>query len=357
MPVLYNLKISTILPKKTTILFTIFSTILLIGITISCKKKKENPFIPTAVEFKIPNGFPTTTYNFSQNPLTVQGTALGKKLFYDPQLSSDGKVSCGSCHEQKNSFIQYDHDFAHGINHVHTYRNPQPLVNLAWSNAMGWDGAAATMEAQFIKHFTNPIEMNTGVDAVVQKIKTDASYNNLYKEAFGDQAITADRTLKAIAQFTNQLVSANSKYDQVKNGTTTFTVLEDIGYQVFKAKCNSCHTEPLFTDLSYRSIGLPINPFLLDKGRMSVTNTLTDSIKFKVPTLRNATLTFPYTHDGRYYTLERVIDHYRYDVVLDFNTDALVRNKLNISATEKAGLVAFINTLTDTAFVNDVRFK
>jgi cytochrome c peroxidase len=343
--------------KKQYIIILSLICLVVFATQFSCKKKDGNePKSPTPITFTIPNGFPTTQYDFTQNPLTEEGFALGKKIFYDNRLSSDGTVSCGSCHQQFASFVQYDHDFAHGIGNVHTVRNPQPLINLAWHKEMMWDGGINHLEVQPLAPFTSPIEMNMTIEQVLQKLNENANYKPLYKAAFGDETINSQRTLKALAQFMLMLISNNSKYDKVKRSEASFNPLEDLGYRTFLSKCNTCHKEPLFTDLSYRSIGLTINPFLLDKGRMKITNNTQDSIKFKVPTLRNAALTFPYTHDGRYYSLDRMIDHYRNDVVLDFNTDALVRNKISITNTEKSALIAFINTLTDTTFTKNPKF-
>lgn len=343
--------------KRNYIFFVVFLFVAIVVVLVSCRKKEtivnKNP---TPIEFKTPAGFPAPQYDFSQNPLTEEGFSLGKKIFYDPKLSSDGTVSCGNCHQQFASFVQFDHDFAHGVGNTHTFRNPQPLINLAWHKEFMWDGGVNHLEVQPLAPFTNPVEMNMTIEQVIQKLKENGDYKPMFKAAFGDELINSQRTLKALAQFMVMLVSNNSKYDKVKRGETTFSPLENIGYQAFQNKCNSCHQEPLFTDLSYRSIGLTIDPFLKDKGRMLITNNRQDSLKFKVPSLRNAALTFPYTHDGRYYSLDRMIDHYRNDVVLDFSTDALVRNRLSITATEKAGLIAFINTLTDTSFTKNPKF-
>jgi cytochrome c peroxidase len=327
------------------------------AVVVSCKKRETNTTTsPTPITFTIPNGFPQTQYDLTQNPLTEEGFALGKKIFYDPKLSSDGQVACANCHQQFAAFVQYDHDFAHGVNNEHTLRNSQPLFNLAWHKEMMWDGGINHLEVQPLAPFTDPREMNLTIAQVIANIENDASYKPMYKAAFGSEEINTQKTLKALTQFMVMLVSNNSKYDKVKRGEANFDPLEAVGYTAFQSKCNSCHTEPLFTDLSYRSIGLTLNTNLNDKGRMRITGNRQDSIKFKVPSLRNVELTFPYTHDGRYYSLGRMIDHYRNDVVLDFNTDALVRNKISINETEKAGLIAFLKTLTDTTFTKNKKF-
>ncbi len=341
---------------------TILCTLLLCSIALlmqpACRKKGNSEVVtaPTPLTFSIPQGFPAPHYNFAANPITQQGFDLGKKIFYDANLSSDGQVSCGSCHQQFASFVQFDHDLGHGVNNEHTTRNPQPLLNLAWHQEMMWDGGVNHIEVQPLAPFTAPNEMNITIDQLLLKLSANPSYKPMYKAAFGNDDITTQRTLKALSQYMLMLVSANSKYDQYKRGQATFTSLELQGYQVYQAKCNSCHREPLFTDLSYRNIGLPINTFFNDYGRMKITNNLADSLRFKVPTLRNVALTQPYTHDGRIGTLDAMIDHYRFNVVNDLATDVAVRNKLSISTTEKAGLLAFLTTLTDTTFTKDKRF-
>jgi cytochrome c peroxidase len=346
------------LQKKTYILFFLIAVIIFVVVNPACKKKdNETVTPPTPLAFTIPAGFPIPQYDFTNNPITQQGFDLGKKIFYDPRLSSDGQVSCNSCHQQFASFVMFDHDLAHGVNNQHTTRNPQPLVNLAWHKEMMWDGGINNIEVQPLAPFTAPNEMNISIQEVINKLTADANYKQLFKAAFGDETINNQRTLKALTQFMLMMVSSNSKYDKYKRGEASFDALETLGYSVFQSKCNTCHKEPLFTDLSFRNIGLPINNFLQDKGRMKITNNQQDSLKFKVPTLRNAQLTGPYTHDGRMGSLDQMIDHYRFNVVLDFSTDALVRNKISITNTEKASLIAFIKTLTDTSFTKDKRFE
>jgi cytochrome c peroxidase len=311
--------------------------LLLTGFYFSCKKKETAQIGPRPIEFKTPQGWPNPQYDFSQNPLTEEGFALGKKIFYDNKLSSDEQVACANCHQ-------------------HTSRASQSLVNLAWHKEMTWDGGVNHIEVQPLVPFTHTSEMNLTMEQVLQKISANRAYKPMYKAAFGDETINTQRTLKALAQFMLMLVSNNSKYDKVKRGEASFTSLENLGYQVFQAKCNTCHAEPLFTDLSFRNIGLTMDPFLKDKGRMGITLNRNDSLKFKVPSLRNVALTQPYTHDGRYGSLDRMIDHYRNDVVLDFGTDPIVRNRLSISPTEKAALVTFLTTLTDTTFTKNPKF-
>jgi cytochrome c peroxidase len=178
----------------------------------------------------------------------------------------------------------------------------------------------------------------------------------MFAAAFGDETINSQRMLFAIAQYVTSLVSANSKYDKVKQGLATFTLTEQNGYTLFQSKCVSCHPEPLFTDHSYRNVGLPVDPYIKDYGRMRITNNPADSLKFKVPSLRNVALTFPYEHDGRFASITSVLDFYSSDVQNSATLDPLLKNKIPLTNAEKFYLVEFLKTLTDSAFINDKRF-
>ena len=179
----------------------------------------------------------------------------------------------------------------------------------------------------------------------------------MFKEAFGDPLINSQRMLKALAQFAGSIQSYNTKYDKVKRGEDSFTISEKYGYNVFRAKCNTCHKEPLFTDNTFRNNGLNNNANLADIGRMKITGRPQDSLKFKVPSLRNITKTAPYMHDGRLYTLSQVIEHYRSKINIQQPTiDSILKNKIVISNQEKIDLLSFLYTLTDTAFARNKRF-
>ena len=199
--------------------------------------------------------------------------------------------------------------------------------------------------------------MAESIDHVLYKLKPDTSYARLFTAAFGDATINSQRMLKALAQFMGSIQSYNSKYDQVKRGEAVFTASEQSGYTTFKAKCNACHTEPLFTDNSFRNNGLAVDPFLKDFGRMGITGNPGDSLKFKVPTLRNVEVSFPYLHDGRAFSLSQVIDHYRSTIHTEQRTlDPLLKNKIAISDQEKSDLANFLRTLTDKSLLQDQRF-
>ena len=313
---------------------------------------------PDYIEFKIPEGWPKPAEDiFKNNRLSEQGFQLGKKLFYDGRLSKDGNFSCASCHQQFAAFATYDHDFSHGFNETFTTRNAPPLFNLAWVTKLHWDGGINHLEVQPLSPITAKNEMAETLDSVLFKLRNDTAYPALFKAAFGTPEITSQRMLKALAQFTGSIVSANSKYDKVKRGEATFTYSEENGYALFKEKCAACHKEPLFTDNSFRNNGLEVNPDLKDYGRMRITGDKNDSLKFRVPSLRNVMLTFPYMHDGRYYSLGAAIDHYRNSIVTTQPTlDSLLLKRFTFTDRQKMDLIYFLATLTDTAMTHNPRF-
>ena len=179
----------------------------------------------------------------------------------------------------------------------------------------------------------------------------------MFRSAFGSDEINSQRMLKALSQFMIMMVSGNSKYDQMKRGEATFNSAEQAGYQTFQAKCASCHVEPMFSDFSFRNNGLTVNTFLKDYGRMRITNKSSDSLKFKVPSLRNVYETFPYMHDGRFYNLTQVLDHYSGGIQNSTTLDPLLKNQLPLTATEKFNLIYFLGTLSDSSFTKDKRFS
>jgi cytochrome c peroxidase len=188
-------------------------------------------------------------------------------------------------------------------------------------------------------------------------LRLDNSYRTYFKAAFGDETINADRMTTALTQFVLTMVSSNSQYDKVMRGEATFTLPEQTGYEIFKVKCASCHTEPLFTDNMFRNTGIPVDPFANDLGRFMVTSSSGDILKFKVPSLRNSQRTFPYGHDGRFFFLDNVLEHYRSGVVKDPATDPIVRNGISLSNYEIGQLKAFLYSLTDTGFLNNRHFS
>lgn len=322
------------------------------------KKSEENlSFQTTPLQLKIPAGWPKPATNiFANNPLTEEGFQLGRKLFYDGRLSKDGNFACASCHQQFAAFATYDHDLSHGFHDQFTTRNAPALFNLAWAGLYNWDGGVNHIELQALSPMTAPNEMAENIDSVLQKLRIDTSYQRMFKVAFGGTLINSQRMLKALAQFTGSLISSNSKYDKVKRREETFNDVEQRGYELFKARCNTCHKEPLFTDYSFRNNGLPINDYLKDYGRMRITGDPKDSLKFKVPSLRNISITFPYMHDGSLYSLYNVIDHYSKGIQQSATLDSTLRKEIPFTEEEKTDIVYFLKTLKDTSFLNNKRF-
>ena len=319
---------------------------------------QPGPKKPKYINLSIPPGWPKPANDiFVNNKLSEEGFQLGRKLFYDGRLSKDGNFPCASCHQQFAAFSTYDHDFSHGFNNAFTARNAPALFNLAWVPLLHWDGGINHIEVQPLAPITNPREMAENIDSVLKKIKKDTAYRRMFKAAFGDNIINSQRMLKALAQFTGSIISSNSKYDKVQRGEAGFTQTEQNGYNLFKVKCAGCHKEPLFTDNSFRNNGLPVNIYINDFGRMKITGDPGDSLKFKVPSLRNVAITGPYMHDGRMYSLGQVIDHYRTGIQTDQSTlDSLLKKKLPMSNPEKTSLMYFLYTLTDSTLTHDRRF-
>jgi cytochrome c peroxidase len=297
----------------------------------------------TPFSWYTPPGWPAPQYNFSENPLTTAGVALGRTLFYDPLLSRDSSTSCASCHLSYTAFTHVDHALSHGIADRIGRRNAPALMNLAWSNTFMWDGAVQHLDFQALAPISNPLEMDNSLAEVVERLRRAPAYPGQFAAAFGDPDITGARVLKALAQFELTLVSANAKYDQVMAGRDTFSVQERQGYALFQAHCATCHPEPLFTRFQFEKNGLPVDTFLKDYGRMEITGRRADSLNFKVPSLRNIEVSYPYMHDGRFKKLREVLQHYTTTEALD--------KPIRLDARQKTDLTAFLLTLTDRSFL------
>ena len=250
----------------------------------------ENPFFKISekdVQLKIPKTFPELKYNFKNNKITPEVFLLGRRLFYDNILSKDNSVSCGSCHQRFAAFAHIDHALSHGIYAKIGTRNVPALQNLIWKDSYMWDGGVNNLEVQPINPITNPIEMDESLLNVILKLRANKDYVQLFRKAFKDTLINSERTLKALTQFTGLMISANSRYDKYIAGKDTFSQSELNGLKLFRAKCGSCHKEPLFTDNTYRNNGLKTDTALKDKGRGKITGIEKDNYTFKVPGLRN----------------------------------------------------------------------
>lgn len=219
-----------------------------------------------------------------------------------------------------------------------------------------WDGSINHLEMQPLAPMTNPIEMNESIEHVIHKLQLRKDFVTLFKAAFGDTVINSERMLKALAQFTGMMISANSKYDRYMDGTEDLSASEKNGLELFRSNCITCHPEPLFTDETFTNIGLRPDTALRDSGRTKVTGLPADYMKFKVPALRNVELTYPYMHDGRFKTLKQVLDYYADGIYFTDNYDRRVTKMRGMSEADKADIIAFLKTLTDKEFLYDRRF-
>lgn len=343
--------------KSLFFLASLITITVLLSYALGACRKNDNPNNLHYITQQIPDGFPAPLYRFNDNPLSQEGFELGKKLFYDGQLSLDGNYPCASCHQQIAAFGTFEHDRSHGYNGSHTLRNAPVLFNLAWQNSFHWDGQFSSLFDEAAQPINSHIEMASSFDLIAKRLQKDADYRADFKKVFRSEFISAENILKALAQFTGYLTSSNSKYDHVKKGQENFTAQEQNGYTLFQARCATCHPEPMFTDHSYRNIGLPVDNLLNDYGVYRITHKPEDSLKFRVPTLRNVYITANYMHDGRFNTLAQCLNHYRTGVQQSANVDPLVKNGIALTDAEAINLALFLRTLTDSSFIKDTRFR
>ena len=308
------------------------------------------------VKLIVPKGFPKPVYTFKNNTLTPEVFVLGRKLFYDPILSKDSSTSCASCHQRIAAFAHFDHPLSHGINGLIGKRNVSALQNLIWKDALMWDGGVNNLEVQPINPITNPVEMNESLANIIQKLKHNKDYVEEFNAAFHTNVINSEELLKSLAQFTGLMVSANSRYDKYIRKEDTFSKAEQHGLVLFRANCAACHKEPLFTDNSYRDNGIGSDTSLKDMGRGAITGQDADNMRFKVPSLRNIEMTYPYMHDGRFRNLEQVLNHYTHTAKLTDRADTVLKKGISLTEEDKKDLLAFLKTLTDKEFLYDRRF-
>lgn len=330
--------------------------IVILLVFFSCRKDSALPadsnLGSTGYAVVIPAGWPSPVYNFESNALSYDKVMLGRYLFYESMLSLDSSISCGSCHQQAFAFSNGPGNaFSHGVNNQTGIRNAIALFNLNWHPKLMWDGGVSNIENQPIAPIQNALEFNLPLVQVIKRLTASSKYKALFAKAYGDSSVNSQRMLKAMAQFMGVLVSYNSKYDQVKRGENVFNGSEEAGYTIFKNKCNACHTEPLFSDYSFRNKGLAPGQ---DSGRYRITQIQSDLYKFKVPSLRNLGFTAPYMHDGRFNSLDAVLDFYVSGMV---NPDPYLASEHSLSADEKKDLLNFLSALNDSIFVKDKRFS
>lgn len=320
----------------------------------SCQPEAE----PENIQFVKPANFPEPAYDLKKNPISTAGFELGRTLFYDPILSRDGSISCGSCHQQSAAFTHHGHDLSHGIDDQLGERNSPPIMNLAWHNTFFWDGGVHDLDLQPIAPIENPLEMDEDLKKAVEKVRNSSKYAPMFKATFGNTEVTTDRMLKAMSQFMLMCISADSRYDKYvrKEAGGELNSIELAGMQVFQQKCASCHKGELFSDFSFRNNGLS-HEFNKDRGRYRITLNDEDDYKFKVPSLRNVANTGPYMHDGRFYTLDEVLTHYTLGIRDQTTLDPLLKQNgklgIELSTEEKEQIKAFLKTLSDDTFLRD----
>lgn len=321
---------------------------------LSCSKDIEIAD-NSPISFVSPEHFPQPVYNFGNNPVTPDGFLLGKKLFYDTRLSRNNTISCGSCHLQSNAFSHVDHPVSHGIDDLLGIRNAPAIQNMAWRTSFFWDGGVHDLDLFSMSPIQDPVEMGETLPNVLNKLRSTEEYPKLFEAAFGSSEITTARTMQALSQFMCMLVSSDSRYDKfIRGNASALSAEEKEGLNIFRQKCNSCHTEPLFTNNEFRNNGLDTG---WDFGRYRVTLMANDKYLFKVPSLRNVEKTKPYMHNGKVKTIEDVLEHYRSGIVHSSTLDTTLKNGIALSDDQKTKLVLFLKSLTDETFIRDERFS
>ncbi|GAB3697396.1 cytochrome c peroxidase [Spirosoma flavus] len=330
----------------------------------------------TAIDDPVPTGPYTLHYPAAfggrftiptDNPTTQEGVYLGRMLFYDPKLSSTQTISCASCHQQARAFTD-GLPLSVGVSGKLTQRNSMSLTNLLWVRQLFWDGRSNSLEEQALVPLGHADEMGSKTGEAAQRLQKTAPYPALFKKVFGSDTITDARIGKAIAQFERTLISANSRYDQYLQGTYQLTESEKRGMQLFNTSpslerntrggnCAHCHGGPKLYQEVFHNNGL--DQRVKDAGRQAITGLALDKGRFRVPTLRNIALTAPYMHDGRFATLDAVLDHYSEHIQ---NSPTLSRelpaetNGFHLTRNEKSELIAFMHLFTDSTFVNKPEF-
>lgn len=295
------------------------------------------------------------------NPLIEERIALGQKLFHNTALSRDGTLSCASCHLRANAFTD-PRRFSIGVEGRIGTRHGMPLFNLAWKTSFFWDGRAPSLREQTLKPIQDPLEMDETLENVVAKLEKTSKAD--FARAFDSEAITPERIGLALECFLLTLTSFDSKFDRSMQGKAQLTDEEKRGFELFMteyeprmgqkgADCFHCHGGPLFSDHQFHNNGL--SPIETDTGRERVTQDERDLYKFSTPSLRNIALTAPYMHDGRFETLEEVIEHYDHNLrrspTLDPNLAKHPPTGIRLSSEDKKALVAFLKTLTDEKYL------
>lgn len=325
--------------------FCLFISVL---VFIQCKTD-ENSNPDKEFQFEIPIGFSAPVLR-EDNPMSFSKISLGKKLFFDPILSLDSSISCGSCHRPQFAYSD-PNPISPGVDGKIALRNAPSLSNLAWHPYFFAEGGSPNLESQVLGPVEDPNEMAFSIIKAVDRLKNNEEYLSLFQKSFNDSP-SVYTTTRAIAAFERSLISSNSKYDRfaLQGDSSAFSSEEKRGYQLFNSdqlKCSTCHSGFMFTDFSFQNNG--IYEVYNDPGRMRLTLDSVDLGKFKVPSLRNIALTGPYMHDGSFSSLEEIIDHYISGGKKHQNQNSKVQG-FEISETDKKALIQFLHTLTDTVF-------
>jgi cytochrome c peroxidase len=309
------------------------------------------PAAPLESALAAPSGFPAIVAPADNVP-TAERIALGRELFYDERLSSTATVSCASCHVQAHAFAD-PNPHSLGVEEHEGTRNAPGLINEAWGKSYFWDGRETTLELQAVKPIENPLEMATSLEEVAARLSSDAEITGRFEQAYSAPP-SAETIPRALASFVRSLISSESRYDAYLRGdASALNETERRGEQIFsgeRGECFHCHVGYNLTSQGYRNDGIAFDD--PDSGRFEITGKPLDRGKFKTPTLRNVGVSAPYMHDGALPTLEAVVDHYDAGGRGHDNTDPLIK-PLGLSDTDKADLVAFLEALTDEAFLTN----
>lgn len=347
-----------------------FSLILLL--LISCKPQVIDDVLSDEYNLEAPIYFGNRVFS-NNNPLTEEGVNLGRHLFYEKSLSIDSTISCGSCHVQKLGFSDTA-QFSKGVNNALTTRKSMGLSNLAWQTRFFWDGRATSLEMQALAPIEAPNEMNLNKQEAAKRLNQNPFYKDLFNKAFNTTTVTPDLIAKAIAQFERTIVSGKSKYDLYKQGKTSLSTSELRGEQLFfthpdpannirGGNCGDCHSGALTSNNQFSNNGLDKTPS--DIGLEKITKNAEDKGKFRIVSLRNIELHPPFMHDGRFRTLEDVLDHYNehiqesptLDPQITQASNVINGTSLDLTAQEKKDIIAFLKTLTDNSLINNERLS
>lgn len=333
--------------------FRLAVLIFISAVGYSCTKDSARDNHPVAY-WETPVHFPSPHYSYSGNNKSAEIFELGRALFYDPILSLDSTISCASCHHQHLAFSDSIR-FSAGVKDRLGRRNSPPLFNLAWNTSFMWDGGINHIEVMSIAPITDSFEMALPLRVVGSRLNNTPRYQKAFKSAMKTDSITDRQFLLALTQFMGALISSDSPYDSYVKGQSQSLSSDALeGLKLFRVHCGDCHKEPLFTDYSFRNNGT--YSVGGDSGRFLISDNVHDLGRFKVPSLRNIKLTAPYMHDGRFETLEEVIEHYTSSLSDREGIDPILKGRIELTATEKNQIISFLKSLTDPAFIQQTAF-